>query len=245
MNSVHSVTMKSRRGLSLLLSICLTFAGFPATLARAQDAAVGAGGSIVLEFFKPGTTERIPEALLRPGVEVELRANAYDASGKSVPCGTPSYSAIQGVSGNQIAGFQGNIMTMGSGFGSAEVVAQCSELPGVKSPPNFVANNTLMTPAEKQAAEQAAADKAAAAEASSAAAGDAALAVVGGVAIAAAAVGLVLFLMPKKWCGSWKCPGPQCCAIMGACSANKEFSSESECRGFFSGTTFGKSCHEC
>ena len=257
----NSVTMKSRRGLSLLLSICLTFSGFPATLARAQNASEGSGIRITMEAVHPDTGKPfLGQSFhsLKPGMEVRFLVKAFDAAGKEVTC-TPSFTANQGGNVPTIKGFKdNNVMIMGDGAGFADVFARCKEFPDARPAQTQVVNNILtpaaglnladeaatpQAPANEAATPQAPADAAAATSSG----GDAALGVLAGIAVVGATVALVSLMMPKKWCGSWRCTtSTTCCNVFGGgqCSGTKEFSSESECKGYL-GPTFGKSCHEC
>jgi len=207
---MYIAIQKSRRVLSVLLSICLIFTGFPATLARAQNASEGSGGSITMEAVHPVTGAHIPSHLLRPGMEVRILVKAFDAAGKEVGCANPTFSADQGVGNPKISGFRGDVMIMGDGFGQAEVFARCAELPDVRAKMP-VANNTLMTPAEKAAATAAEAPPPSTASTSNA--GMTAL----GVGAAVVGVGLLVALVAgaaEKTCpsGYHQCrPTDKCC----------------------------------
>lgn len=242
----------SHRLFSAFLSLCLVFTGYPFQAAWAEG-----GGSIVIEYFDAATGNPISKAALEPGMRVQLRAHAYDASGASVSC-KPNFRAIQGVTGNQLGNIDADgVMEVGNGFGSAEVAASCpAELPGVEAK-DFVANKGLpmMTPAqraaEQAAAEQAAAEQAAAAEASAAGMSGAQAALIGAglglgvVGLVAAAVGGVS-TKSTKYCGSWNCgSSSQCAYLMGGYSGTRTFSSMSACQYYFANTTFGSSCRSC
>lgn len=245
MNS-NSVTMKSRRGLSLLLSICLTFSGFPATLARAQNASEGSGIRITMEAVHPDTGKPFlgqSFQSLKPGMEVRFLVKAFDAAGKEVTC-TPSFTPNNVP---MIKGFRDNVMIMGDGAGFADVFARCKEFPDARPAQIQVVNNILTPAAGLNLADEAATPQAPADAAATSSGGDAALGVLAGIAVVGATVALVSLMMPKKWCGSWQCTtSQQCCNVFGGgrCSGTKEFSSESECKGFL-GPVFGRSCHEC
>ncbi len=154
--SSSNCLMQYRRFLSVLLSFSIGFGGV-IPIAWGQNSSSGTGGSITMRVLNADTGEHVPSHLLRPNIEYRIEMKAFDANGKAIGC-KPSFSTNQGVTGNQIGLIDGDIMTMGTGFGQAEVVARCAELPNVEAKMP-VANITLMTPAEKKAAAQAAAAK--------------------------------------------------------------------------------------
>ena len=183
----------------------------PSVSLAAAASSSGDGGSITIETLDAKTGKPIPNGLLRPKMNVILQIHAFDAQGNSIPC-TPTFEAVQGFSGTQIQSVETQpdgtgLLKMGKGFGSAEVKAQCAELPNVtaKLP---VMNKTLMTPAEK-AAEAAAEAEAPAAGGAEAGGGSAATGVLIGLAAAAGVTALVIGLSnsspctaPELWCKS-------------------------------------------
>lgn len=180
-----SVLRELSRVLCLTLSVGVVMIGVPVD-ALAQGAPPAPGGSIVIDIVDPDTGEHVPAGLLRSGKQgrmyggqqYRLVAHAFDEMGRAIPCTQWTFDRIQGVSGNQIRDIAGDLMTMGSGWGSAEVTAQCAELPGVVSK-MFIANNTLETPAQKKQEQPNAAKPGHG--------GGVALAILGGLAVAGAA----------------------------------------------------------
>lgn len=134
------------RLLCLTLSVGMVMVGYPITNAQAQAEATA---SIVVEAFDPTTGRALPSlGGLQGGQQVLLRVKAFDQFGNSVPC-TPVVEPIQGFTSNQIGGItrQGgdSLMTVGTGFGSAEIKASCAENPNVFTK-EFVAVSTTLTP---------------------------------------------------------------------------------------------------
>ena len=181
----------------------------PAVSMAAAASSSGDGGSITIETLDPLTRKPIPDGLLRPGMQVVLEVHAFDSAGKSIPC-TPTFGSEQGVAGNQIDGVAvqpdgTGLLTMGNGFGSAEVKAQCAELPNVRAKLPVV-NNTLQAPAAATPAAEAPAAEAAAASSSSAGTGIL-IGLLAAVGIAAVVVGLsssakTTCSHPDLWCRS-------------------------------------------
>ena len=143
---MYIAIQKSRRVLSVLLSICLIFTGFPATLARAQNAVVGSGGRITLEAIDPATGKPFLGQefhSLKPGMKVHFNVKAYDAADNDVGCKDPVFTVNQGVNEPKIKGFIGNDMIMGEGAGFADVFVRCAEVPDARAQTRVV-NNTLI-----------------------------------------------------------------------------------------------------
>ncbi len=184
-----NLLMQYRRSLCLLLSFSIGLGGIIPTV-WGQNSSSGTGGSITMRVLNAVTGEHVPSHLLRPDIEYRIEMKAFDANLKAIEC-KPSFSINQGITGNQIDRINGGIMTMGTGFGQAEVIARCDELPNVEAKMP-VANNTLMTPAEKKAAAEAAAKAKEAAAAASSGSGVGTALLVGAVVAggAALAVGL-------------------------------------------------------
>lgn len=184
------------------LSLGIVLLGVP-TRSWAESTAVGEG-SIVMEFTDAAGNV-IPEGLLHPGMEVTVRVKAFDANGVSIPC-TADITPEQGFTGNQIqdivkTGDSTATMTMGKGFGSAEVKAQCKELPNVRAK-SVVANNTLKTPPKADAPKT---DTPATPSAAAGAGSEGAmLGVLAGVGVAALTVSLLAAKKtctpPQRWC---------------------------------------------
>lgn len=209
MNSVNYVSMKSRRGLSLLLSICLTFTGFPATLARAQ------GVSEVLAQNKPNVEDFLPPPSAKPDCKLVGSGGTGPQQKVFEVCPGDQRTQVDPVAAEAAARAGGTPIELDPSQ-SVDVQKGVARV-GQSPPPAESSSNASMI----------------------------------GLGVGVAAIlgaGLLVNLMkPKKWCGSWYCTSQACCNVFGGgvCSGNKEFSSESECRGHFSGSTFGKSCHEC
>ena len=93
----------------------------------------------------------VSQANLRSGVDYFVKMTARDSNGRSIPC-TPSFTPNNGVSGTQIQGgidTQANgsgLLHMGSGFGTAEVIGHCQELPNVTAKMEVVNATPLNTP---------------------------------------------------------------------------------------------------
>jgi hypothetical protein len=132
-----------KRLLCLILSANMALWGVPLS-SFAQQPTIN---SIVIEAYD--SSGRLLPSLggLKRGDEVTLKVKAFDRFGKSVPC-TPVVEPIQGFTGNQIEGItsQGSdsLMTVGKGFGSAEIKASCQENPSV-SAKEFVGVSTTLT----------------------------------------------------------------------------------------------------
>ena len=176
---MKKITRNFNTALVTLLGFTIISSTFPTQLARADGT-----GSIIIETLG-ADGKPIPEGLLRPGMPIKLRVTAFDAAGKSIAC-TPDFGKNQGVAGQQIDNIdqEGN-MSMGSSFGSAEVLASCKELPGVQGK-LFVVNNTLKAPKPSLL------NPAPAAEAAGGMSTGALLGVIGGVAIAGAVAAVVI-----------------------------------------------------
>lgn len=157
-----------RRSLSLILSVCLIFSGFPLQEAFAEAETVsavnGSGGSISI-FLEDGAGNPIVSAI-KAGQVICPRISAHTPLGDTVPCTTPRLGQIPGFTGDQLRGPNPNgCFVAGQNMGSAEITASCDELPNVQG--KTVVSNVggLMTPAEKEAAKQAANEQAAAEQA--------------------------------------------------------------------------------
>jgi hypothetical protein len=162
-------TFRSR--IKSLLCISLSASLATMTPALAQQGEVR---SIVMEAFDAETGQPVSVTSVIQGQRVRLEAKAYDGLGNSIPC-TPRFDAIQGFTGNQI-NIEGNILTGGTNFGSAEIKSSCAEYPDF-SQKTFVSVDTL-----RQAAPPA--------PTAGGGAGSGLMLVLGGLGIAALAVGL-------------------------------------------------------
>ena len=157
-----------RRSLSFILSVCLTFSGFPLQEAFAEAETVsavnGSGGSISI-FLENRAGSPIVSAI-KAGDEICPRISAHTPLGETVPCAPPRLGQIPGFTGDQLRGPDPDgCFVAGQNMGSAEITASCDDLPNVQG--KAVVSNVggLMTPAEKAAASKAAANQAAAEQA--------------------------------------------------------------------------------
>lgn len=189
---MNNKSFKFRRSLSFILSVCLTFSGFPIREAFAEAETVsavnGSGGSISI-FLEDGAGNPIVSAI-KAGQVICPRISAHTPLGDTVPCATPKLGQIPGFTGDQLRGPNPNgCFVAGQNMGSAEITASCDELPNVQG--KTVVSNVggLMTPAEKAAANQAAAEQAAAESAAGMSGAQAALI---GAGLGLGVVGLVV-----------------------------------------------------
>lgn len=189
---------------SRLLALGLSFS---LLLGPAAPRVAWAAGSIIIEIFND-QNEPISQEALQPGQTYRVKATARDGSGKSVKC-DPDFGKINGPTDNQIGDFtpadpQGfSTMTMGSGWGTAEITVKCKnpEVSELSQKLQVASTNTLpvhkfepatppaATPPAEAASPAVTAAPAAAADAS---AGNAVLGALLGVGIAAGVTALVI-----------------------------------------------------
>jgi hypothetical protein len=203
LQSPQGVPHRIKRLLCLILSASMALWGIPIP-SFAQQSAIS---SVVIEAYDPSSGRLLPSlGGLKGGDTVRLKVKAFDRFGNSVPC-TPVVEPIQGFTGNQIEGItpQGSdsLMTVGKGFGSAEIKASCQENPSVSAKEFVGVSTTLTAPRPSLLNPPPSPTPAPAPEAAAGSGGS------HGGAIATAAVlgvlgvvGLAYLLMPKEHCGS-------------------------------------------